>query len=470
MKLFDSARNRWTIMIVLFIAFVAFKWQDVSLPYFWDEMAGYMSGVVFMDDHGISLLPSAVPPELSYGHPLLMHATMATVAEIFGNTPTVMHCTTLVFTFLLALGVYFLALQLGLRPMAAVFSYVVFLFQPIVIAQSTQVLLEVFLALHTVYAILFYLRKQYVLSAIFTVFAVLTKETGLVLAIALMGTAFIEYFKDNNIKDFARKFLLFDIPFLVFAGFLFIQHATYGWYLNPTNVGKTNPELQSMIQKLWDYPIEFGFKDQGRIAFALVVLVAGIVAIRKPKANWFSLTTDKIVICLFILGFVVFSCIADAHERYMLSLFPFISILFASAIVNLTQRDLKFAPLILILCLNSNILNLNNGKRYRDSDLSYRDMVRTNMDVFDFVNSGEFKNDTISWAFPLKLAPTDKRYGYFDSLKFIADTSFMPYATYKVYCSPGNIDWNPPDTNIYNLVKGFSSSYSVSGLYRRMEE
>ncbi len=470
MNWFNKARNRWTIILVLFIAFTAFKWQDVALPYFWDEMAGYMSGVVYMDDHGISLLPSAVPADLSYGHPLLMHATMACVAELFGNTPTVMHCTTLLFTFLLALGVYFLALQLGLRPMAAVFAYTIFLFQPIVIAQSTQVLLEVFLALHTVYAILFYLRKQYVLSAVFTVFAVLTKETGLVLAIALMGAVIVEFIKERNFKEFTIKFLLFDMPFLVFAAFLIIQEATYGWYLNPTNVGKTNPELQSMIQKLWDYPLEFGFKDQGRIAFTLVVIVAGIVAIRKPQKSWFTLTPATIVISLFLSGFVLFSCIADAHERYMLSLFPFISILFASSILHLTHRDLKFAPLILILCLNSNLLNLDNGKRYRDSDLSYRDMVKTNVDVFNFVNSGAFKEDTISWAFPLKLAPTDKRFGYFDSLKFIADTTFKPYASYKVYCSPGNIDWNPPDTNIYELVKGFNSSYSVSGLYRKMDE
>lgn len=101
MKFLESATNRLLLIILMFALFMAFKWQDIALPYFWDEMAGYMSGVLYMQDYGISILPTAVPPDLSYGHPLLMHATMACIAEVFGNTPTVMHLTTLGFMSLL---------------------------------------------------------------------------------------------------------------------------------------------------------------------------------------------------------------------------------------------------------------------------------------------------------------------------------------------------------------------------------
>lgn len=467
MKLLESANFRRLYLILGFVVFVMLKWQDIALPYFWDEMAGYMSGVVYMNDHGISLLPTAVPPDLSYGHPLLLHASMACVAEVFGNTPSVMHITTLAFTFILALGTYFLALELSAKPLIALFSYTIFLFQPITVAQSTQVLLEVFLALHTVYALLFYIRKQYALSAFFTICAVMTKETGLVLAIAMMMVVVKDYLKDRNIKQLAYKFVLFDLPFMVFAAFLILQKAAYGWYLNPTNVGKSKLELSSMVQKFWDYPVQFSFVDQGRIVFTLVLIIALFVYL---KHQGYKVVADKraaFLLTVFVLGFSVFSVIADAHERYFLSLIPLISIAFAWAIVYVSASHSSLSPFILVLCLNGNVLNMDNGYRYRDADLSYRDMVSTNQSIFNFVNSGQFADDTISWAFPLKLAPVDKRYGYFDTLKFVPDTTFRSDAPYKVYCTPGNIDWNPPDTNEYQLIQSYRSAYSGSYLYKK---
>lgn len=467
MKFLESATNRLLLIILMFALFTAFKWQDIALPYFWDEMAGYMSGVLYMQDYGISILPTAVPPDLSYGHPLLMHATMACIAEVFGNTPTVMHIATLGFTFLLALGTYLLVVQLSSNHLIGLLSFVILLFQPIVIAQSTQVLLEVFLAMHTVYALLFYFRKQYALSAFFTLCAVMTKETGLVLAIAMMLVLVIDYFKDKDIRAFAYKFILFDIPFLAFAGFLILQKAAYGWYLNPTNVGKSKLELESMVQKFWDYPIQFSFVDQGRLTFTVVMLIALIAGIRRKDIFGGEYRSSRILLPIFIAGFSVFSVIADAHERYFLSLIPLVSAAFAWSVYSITQRHLNVLPLILILCLSSNVMNLNNGYRYRDADLSYRDMVKTNQDIFNYINSGQYAQDTISWAFPLKLAPVDKRYGYFDTLNFIPDTTFRADAPYKVYCTPGNIDWNAPDTNEYKLIQSYQSAYSQSFLYKK---
>jgi hypothetical protein len=295
----------------------------------------------------------------------------------------------------------------------------------------------------------------------------MTKETGLVLAIAMMLVLVIDFFKDKDIRAFAYKFILFDIPFLAFAGFLILQKAAYGWYLNPTNVGKSKLELESMVQKFWDYPIQFSFVDQGRISFTVVLLVALFTGIRRSDIFRGEYRSSRILIPVFIAGFSVFSVIADAHERYFLSLIPLVSAAFAWSIYTITKNHLDRMPLALILCLNSNVMNLNNGYRYRDADLSYRDMVKTNQDIFNYINSGQYAQDTISWAFPLKLAPVDKRYGYFDTLKFIPDTTFRADAPYKVYCTPGNIDWNAPDTNEYKLIQSYQSAYSQSFLYKK---
>lgn len=470
MSVLQSKKYHILILILGFAVFVAFKWNDMFLPYFWDEMAGYMSGVVYMEDHGISLMPSAVPPDLSYGHPLFMHTFMATVAKIFGNTPFVMHATTMCFTFILALGTYFLALQLGAKPLTALMAYIILLFQPVIVAQSTQVLLEVFLAVHTVFAILFYLRQKYLISAIFTIMAVLTKETGLVLAIALFMQVMIDFYFERDMRKFTLKFALFDLPFLIFAAFLIIQKQTYGWYLNPVNVGKSNLEISSIVQKFWDYSMQFSLYDQGRIAFTLVGAAALFSYLRRPDFKIGQFHPIKLLLPIFLCGFVLFSSIADSHERYYVTLIPFLSILFAASIHEVSRRSLKFAPLILILCLNGNILNMDNGKRYRDSDLSYRKMVETNRQIINFVNSGQFEKDSISVVFPLRLAPLDSRYGYFKERHFIPDTVFAETAKYKIYSSPGNLDWDAPDTNLYKRIIRFESGYSCSELYMRTED
>lgn len=456
-------------MITAFGILIVYKFNDIFLPYFWDEMAGYMTGVIYMVDHGISLHPSSVPHQLSYGHPLLMHATMAGVARIFGCTVVVMHITTLVFTFLLALGTYLLAYTLTKNYTASVFAYLLLLAQPVLIAQSTQVLLEVFLAMHCVYAIYFYIRGKYYWACLFALFAVLTKETGLVLTIALILTVLFDQVTKSDWIRTRRLLLLYIVPLIVFAIFLLLQKQTYGWYLNPTNVGKSKLTLDSMLQKTWDYSIEFTFINQGRLVLTAILLLAGISYFRnlKKQGKKLSFNPDLVLPILFFLGFFLFSSIADTLERYFLLAIPFVVILFASGILYLGTIH-RLAPMcILLMCIVANLLSINNRRRCSEADVSYRDMARTHKMIMDYVNSGRFSRDTIGFSFPLLYAPLDSRYGYFNEKHFIADTSFVKHASFFVYTSPGNFDWNPPDTQRLTEVVIFKSGCSSAMLYKK---
>jgi hypothetical protein len=49
----------------------------LSVPYFWDELGVYSRAALYLYDHQISLLPNALPPELSRGYPLLCAALFA---------------------------------------------------------------------------------------------------------------------------------------------------------------------------------------------------------------------------------------------------------------------------------------------------------------------------------------------------------------------------------------------------------
>lgn len=465
----DKKVNRWAVMIVAFAILAAYKFNDIFLPYFWDEMAGYMTGVVYMVDHGISLHPSSVPHQLSYGHPLLMHATMASVARIFGCTVVVMHSTTLVFTFFLALGTYLLAYELTKRYATAVFVYILLLAQPVLIAQSTQVLLEVFLAMHCVYAIYFYIRGKYYWSCVFAMFAVLTKETGLVLTVALLLTVVIELIMKPGRARARRLLLLYIVPIIVFCIFLLLQKQAYGWYLNPTNVGKSKLDLGSMLQKTWDYSIEFTFIDQGRLVLTVILLFAGILYLRRSRKQGKSLAfnTDFILPLMFCLGFFLFSSIADTLERYFLVVMPFAMILFAGGLLYLSVLH-RLAPVCaLSACIVVSLFSLNNGRKCSEADISYRDMAKTHQMIISYVNSGRFSGDTIGFSFPLLYAPLDPRYGYFNERHFIPDTSFVKHAEFFVYTSPGNFDWNRPDTQLLTEVVAFKSGCSSAMLYKK---
>ncbi len=468
-KIFESSRNRMVIILMAFIVFVIYKFNDIFLPYFWDEISGYMIGVLYLLDHGISILPSAIPPEASYGHPLLVHVVMASIAKVFGSSVAVMHTTTLIFTFFLAYGTYLLAYSLSKNYAISIFSYLLCLVQPIVIAQSTQVLLEIFLAMTCVYAVYFYTKEKYVLSAFFCVLSVLTKETGIVLPIAFMVQHFMELMRTRDSKKWLYLSVLYSIPIIVFGCFLLIQKQTHGWYLNPVNTGKAKLAIGSIIQKIWDYPLEFTFVNQGRFALSIVLFVAIVTYLfREFKTSTWCYNRNIMQILVFCFGFSIFSSIADAIERYFLVLIPFAVILFSAAIwyVRNLHRALPFV--LLCGCIAVSFLYIDNGKKYTDVDMSYRHLVKTSVMVFDYMNSGEFAHDTIDFVFPLTYAASDARYGYFKTKRFISGWGSINNSNYFIYISPGRIDSNPPDTLQLTVIKEFRSGYSKALVYKKI--
>lgn len=444
-----------------------YKFNDLFLPYFWDEMSGYMSGIIYMCDNGISLHPRAVPPAMSYGHPLLMHATLAVVMSTISDSVFAMHFTTLVFTFITSLGVYLLALELTKNQVVALFSFAIFLIQPIVLAQSTQVVLEMFLTMHTVFSIYFFIKKKYFLSVLFCVFGILTKETGLVLAIALVSQVVLERIIGIEKEKFIKKIILFLIPFGVFALFLLLTKQSFGWYLNPVNVGKTNPEIGSILQKIWDYPLEFTFINQGRFVFSLICVVALVIYFLQKKSEKMKGSMQLVLILIFCFGFILFSSIADTLERYFIMLIPFAAIIFAMALNFFKRINIVIPFVLLVFGMLSNVFALETSHRYTEVDMGYRHYIRTNVEMFNYLNSGKFKDDTVSIAFPLLYAPIDPRFGYYETLNFTADTSVNADCLYRVYTSPGNLDWNPPDTSEFSKIQHFKSEYSHSLLFKK---
>jgi 4-amino-4-deoxy-L-arabinose transferase-like glycosyltransferase len=455
---------KYILLPLAFLIFTVLKINDIQLPYFWDESAAYMNGVIYMLDNDISLLPSSVPTEMSFGHPLLLHFVLASIAKVFTYSIPLMRGSILIFTFLLAIGVFILARKNSNNYLSALVAVVIFLAQPIVFAQSTMILLEMLLTLFVVYAIVLNVNNRHLLASFMACLAVLTKETGIVLAIALLVHTFIDFYFNKDKKKLLRLFFIYSMPLVVFIVFLVIQKQTFGWYLNPANLGATKLTLNSMLQKTWDYPIEIVFLDQGRYFLSIVLLIYLFFKFKflKFKYNKFSS-----LMMVFVFGFIGFSSIAHALERYFIVLMPFAAIIFAQAITYFEKWHISLVVIILVVSIGCSWKYSDNGKKFSDVDMSYKEQIKLNQELMSFINSGVFDKDTIGFSFPLKEAATDKRFGYINGKNFHADLYFSEGLKFYVYCSPGNFDNNPPDTSKLKLFKTFQNKVSKGMIYQR---
>jgi 4-amino-4-deoxy-L-arabinose transferase-like glycosyltransferase len=376
-----------------------------------------------------------------------------------------MHACILLISLLLAYGTYLLAYLLSKSNSIAFISMVILLFQPVFYAQSTLVLLEVFLTFNIVYALLFYLKGKYLLASIFASMAVLTKETGLVIAIALLVFPIIDYAFNKKKDKIGTKLVLAILPLLVFVWFLIAQKSAYGWYLNPYNLNATKLTFNSILQKTWDYSIEFSFIDQGRYVLTALLLLSTLFFFKKIKWNFKD--KSSLLLLVFCFGFVLFSSIAHCLERYFIVLMPFVSILFATAIYRFVKLN-KYLPYLLILiCFIVQLNYLNKSSKFSDVNLSFKDHIKSNQLLFNYINSGKYSNDTFSFSFPLKQASIDARVGYIKQFNFHSDLYFIDSYKYQIYCQPGNYDSFKPDTTRYNFYKEFKSGISRSMIYIR---
>lgn len=457
-------KNLFKIVAILcLLIFSMFKYQDLFLPYFWDEMAAYSNAVLYMLDHKISLLPSSVPPEISFGHPLLLPFLLAVVCKVFGYSIPLMHGLILLISLLLAYGTFLLVKLISKSNVIALISMIILLFQPVFYAQSTLVLLEVFLTLNIIYALYFYIKGNVFIASIFVCMAVLTKETGLVIAIVFLVFPLFDFVINKNKEKFGLKIVIALLPIAVFAAFLLAQKSAYGWYLNPYNLNATKLSIKSIFQKTWDYSIEFSFIDQGRFIWSTVLILSTIVYF--GKIRWSIKEKSSLLIFIFTFGFVLFSSIAHCLERYFIVLMPFVSFLFATAVYRFAKIS-KFIPYIIVLIGFFVQLNdMTDSKKFSDVNLSFKDHIKSNQLLFDYINSGQYNEDTFSFSFPLKQASIDARVGYVKQFNFHSDILFIKNYKYQIYCQPGNYDSFKPDTTKYSLYKEFKKGGSRSMIY-----
>ena len=342
-------------LFIILIAFIACKFHHLYYPYYWDESWSYAPAFHAMYQHGISLLPNAMDPSLSRGHPLLFHAFVTMWADIFGTSHFAMHLFALFISVLLLVAIYEAGLRLfNLR--VAVMSVVLLIMQEVFFVQSSFLLPEIQLALFTFLSLCFYVKNKFLLLILSLTALFYTKESGMVLGVVLLTDASITLFKKKEEwKLRVCRLVSVIIPCVLIAVFFLLQKHTTGWYVFPEHIHLVDYTWGAFWIKFRMSCIRFAFYDYNRYWYYLVLLIIALIAAIKNKKLWYAI--------IFIPAIIIYYFVDNMRAERLLLPIPFFVVFILSVFLllyiygskgfNTYQRKLILLIGVFVLCFFS---------------------------------------------------------------------------------------------------------------------
>lgn len=428
----NQGSRDWLPRILLgltLLAFVVFKWSYLNLPFYWDEAWVYAPAVQAMYQHGPSLLPDAIPADLSRGHPLLFHALAALWMKAFGASFTSMHLFPMLVTVLLAWSLFRFTSLAGSEYLGNA-AVLLFLANEIVLAQSGLLLPETLLALFSLLAIHSLVARRRLTYLLWMSCAILTKETALAFLAAAFAFQVVRWFQapTSNKQEEAVWMLYTGLPLMVLAAFLIVQRVELGWVLYPEHTGLITWNPKDIVYKSKQI-FEAVFENQGMVvltyAFGLAApllytrfhwglrLFTGLLFVTLIKVlfgRW-TLPYGPIIwvslgclLALFILYFErlrrsegpageiaavsflsctalwAFSSLNFYTDRYLLVIVPFIAA-GGAAVLHATfkQWHRQAAAGIMLACALLVATRIGSDNRVGDTRLAYKDAIAVHL-------------------------------------------------------------------------------------------
>ena len=438
----------------ILLIFIICKISELSLPYFWDELGVYARAALYLNDHHPGLLPSALPPELSRGHPLLFSFIYGTSFKLFGDGVFTGHMTSLCISLIFLICIYIITKKY-FNALAGIYAVVFLAIQPVFYAQSVMVLPEILLALFFLLSIYFWMEKKYILFSIFSVCAMLTKETAVILPLVIMvGNILNSRLSKQSIKIKVKHILIL-APWIFFGLFLLIQKQQNGWYLFPLHESNLDFDPRRFFIFLADY-CSFIFLEQGRFIASIVFLLFMLLFIRRKIT--ISLKPILIYLLLLILAGLLFSAINFYMNRYTLFVISALAILAGQMFAQLEKYNLLFR-MILIPVLIAPFIFVNPGFDY-DVSMNYKKYVDIQTNAVEYAVENLHAGDSLFANFPVIYCFRDSRFGYYDTTKIefeIVRKSEISSAGYFMIADPGAFDHPMPPPEELLEVKRFQN-------------
>ncbi|HLP51784.1 MAG TPA: glycosyltransferase family 39 protein [Chitinophagales bacterium] len=427
------------LLAVVLIAFAALKFNDLFLPYFWDELGVYSQCAVYQYHHGISLMPASLPDYISRGHPLFLTVMNASIMKFFGTAVYVPHSLHLFIAILLLLAVYKYTTRYFNR-LTGLVAVVILAAQPIFITQSIFLLPEVLLSLLMFYSLVSYFEKKYILFGLFASLAILTKESAVVLPVVVFSYSVLRWLVTRTGNDAFNPLNLLAtfMPYIFFGGFLLIQKAQMGWYFFPYHINNTGFNVEQTWEKFADF-FHFAFHRQGRFWWNSIFFTGAILALARNQLTKETLRSNILVLfIIFISGFLVFSSLSFFMERYVVVVIVFSSVIVAVAVVNVLQNKILIAICTALLAITA-LSHFESDKFNYDNDMSYRKEVQNLQAIVDSCATLSKGEELVYGNFPAYFALNFREGGYLKPDKPIKATmNLVDSVKYFITTSPGD--------------------------------
>ena len=463
-------------------AFFLLKMSHLAIPYFWDELGVYSMAALYMHDHGLTILPGVIPADLSRGHPLLCAAVFGAMYKVLGPHVWVGHLAALI----MSCGLLVLLYEAGkalTRHHVAGLACLMLMVQPVFIAQSTMVLPEVMLALLCTAAMFAYAKNRLGLFALFSSFAILTKETAIALPAAIGCLELAQVMVTRRLsKDSVLALLAALTPICCWLVFLLLQREKHGWFFFPLHTDYVSFSLQQILSRL-SYYLSFLFKGQGRYLWTVVILLAVSRYYFRNSREFFKTLLEQLLKALaarrFLLSGLVFLCFGllvsmlNFHlARYALFIMPVSCLIVSMLFFFFAERfnRMRFTA-VLLICLPFFYYSPDDFNF--DADMGYLHIVRTQLAVSEYLNDNFSSSTVICSDFPVNFGLMDQRAGYvqhsYPNQMLSCNTEKGAMTDVYVFTSPGNLEYSKPDMRYLGLVKEYTSSFSRALIYTRLE-
>ncbi len=387
----------WLLVVFLCL----YKIPDLSLPYFWDEAWSYFPALKAMRDAGPSLLPGAIDPALYRGHPLLFYFLSSGFMSVFPGSiawsktfPLLISCLLLLKTFQFT--------KTHFNTYTAILASSLLLIQSVFVAQASFLLPEMLLSLFTLLALDAFLKKQKWQTVLWVSLALYTKESALVLALALICWQWFNSFAQNEyrfkLQPFLNTFYLF-LPFAFISVFFILQKRWIGWVFFPEHIGYIS--LSSFLDKANMYA-GYLFIFRGRNLLSFSAIACFILLFFKQKDLLKQYQNILCGLTFFVVSYMAFSALNFYSPRYLLSVLPPVVMIFSFLLVQTFLSYKKVMSLLILIVIGNNVYYTFFRFEPNDHTLGYRNMIKVHQKMGAYLEKEIPKNASIATHFLMK--------------------------------------------------------------------
>lgn len=400
-------------VICLFSLFI--WWPTRDLAYHWDSAAFVIRAAEQFYQHGFNPL---IAKFSEFAHPPFYPALIAASWKIFNTNRLITHLTILPFITILLISTYSLGKKFSGRPIA-IYATLLTALTPFLLAEIGMPYLDLAAGALAALALTFWAYRRYRLSCITLTFAVLTKNTVILILLPFL----IDILLDRSLRYRLRSYLPLIPPFLVTGLWLLYHFSQTGWWLTAPGRDTVMPTSFSQYLSSLRFVFYVFFLRQGRWLLTVFALFSYLRLRLQPS----KVISRNLLLLLLTIGctLLAFSLTGEFIPRYAIFLLPCFIILCVHLIYSAFKKPYNHITIltiafVFILSLHPHSAAPANAWVFRlNEDLSYQDHIALGMKVAQFLETN-YPQAFIYGGFPQSYQLTEPIMGYVSTpLNFI---------------------------------------------------